>query len=140
MNATSNAKLHPVDSENSFHHYFIVYNVLSFASCVFLVFVNVAMVAAMIKCSNHFHDRLTNRVVFYPMSFFDTNPLGRVINRFSGDIQVLQFTFLSLVCNTKKPENAKRHQEVSGTLALLLLCGEVSKGSRAAAPTGDKVL
>ena len=40
----------------------------------------------------------------------------------------------------QKQPVAKRHHEVSGSLALLLYCCEVSEGSRAVAPTGDKVL
>ena len=35
---------------------------------------------------------------------------------------------------------AKRHHEVSASLALLLECYKVSESSRAVAPTGDKVL
>ena len=35
---------------------------------------------------------------------------------------------------------AKRHHEVSASLALLLECYKVSESSKAAAPTGDKVL
>ena len=35
---------------------------------------------------------------------------------------------------------AKRHHEVIGSLALICLCCEIYEGSRAAAPTGNKVL
>ena len=32
------------------------------------------------------HQRLLYRVMRSPMSFFDTNPTGRIVNRFSADI------------------------------------------------------
>ena len=35
---------------------------------------------------------------------------------------------------------AQRHHMVSGSLALLICCCEVSEDSRAAAPIGDKVM
>ena len=35
------------------------------------------------------HNALLDRVLKSPMSFFDTNPLGRIINRFSADIDTL---------------------------------------------------
>ena len=38
------------------------------------------------------HQRLLNRVMRSPMSFFDTNPTGRIINRFSADIDKIDLT------------------------------------------------
>ena len=84
--------------------YFMIYNIMSFSSCLFLLLNSLVWVSGMIRCSNHYHDKLTNRVLFYPMAFFDTNPLGRVINRFSSDIQavdsrinpILNHLFLSI--------------------------------------------
>ena len=38
------------------------------------------------KASEVIHQRLLYRVMRSPMSFFDTNPTGRIVNRFSADI------------------------------------------------------
>ncbi|KAK7071354.1 hypothetical protein SK128_002748, partial [Halocaridina rubra] len=41
------------------------------------------------RASYILHERLLNTVVRLPMSFFDTNPSGRIINRFSKEINAL---------------------------------------------------
>ncbi|KAF9431539.1 Canalicular multispecific organic anion transporter 2 [Entomortierella beljakovae] len=46
----------------------------------------VAMVLAAIRASTRLHDRLLTKMLDLPMSFFDTTPLGRVVNRFSSDM------------------------------------------------------
>ncbi|GEQ67234.1 hypothetical protein JCM33374_g898 [Metschnikowia sp. JCM 33374] len=42
-----------------------------------------------VRSSKYFHDRMANSVLRSPMSFFDTTPIGRILNRFSDDISVL---------------------------------------------------
>ncbi|KAF9108232.1 hypothetical protein BGX29_002375 [Mortierella sp. GBA35] len=46
----------------------------------------VAMVLAAIRASTILHERLLSKMLRLPMSFFDTTPLGRIVNRFSSDI------------------------------------------------------
>ena len=41
------------------------------------------------KASQLIHEKLLFRIMRSPMSFFDTNPIGRIINRFSSDIDVV---------------------------------------------------
>lgn len=38
--------------------------------------------------SNKLHNLMLSRVVHSPLSFFDSNPLGRILNRFSTDVAV----------------------------------------------------
>ncbi|KAG0258860.1 Canalicular multispecific organic anion transporter 2 [Actinomortierella ambigua] len=49
----------------------------------------VALAVARIRASAKIHKDLLNRVLRLPMSFFDTTPLGRILNRFSSDIVVI---------------------------------------------------
>jgi ATP-binding cassette subfamily C (CFTR/MRP) protein 4 len=39
-----------------------------------------------IKASKNLHDRMTKAVLGAKISFFDTNPMGRILNRFSADV------------------------------------------------------
>jgi ATP-binding cassette, subfamily C (CFTR/MRP), member 4 len=39
-----------------------------------------------IKASRHLHDKMTLAVLRSKVQFFDTNPVGRILNRFSADI------------------------------------------------------
>ncbi|KAJ8247521.1 hypothetical protein GJAV_G00247340 [Gymnothorax javanicus] len=38
-----------------------------------------------LRASSKFHDKMFQRVLGSPMSFFDTTPIGRIVNRFSKD-------------------------------------------------------
>ena len=39
-----------------------------------------------LKASNKMHNLMLNNLVHAPVSFFDVTPIGRIVNRFSGDI------------------------------------------------------
>lgn len=38
------------------------------------------------NASKNFHDRILQRVFFFPVAFFDVTPIGRILNRFSQDM------------------------------------------------------
>ncbi|KAK3834478.1 MAG: multidrug resistance-associated protein 3 [Linnemannia gamsii] len=46
----------------------------------------ITMVTAAIRASTLLHESLLSKLLHLPMSFFDTTPLGRIVNRFSSDI------------------------------------------------------
>ena len=54
-----------------------------------------------LKSSEQLHDRMTLAILKAPVLFFDTNPVGRILNRFSKDIgsmdEVLPAFFLSAI-------------------------------------------
>ncbi|KAK0386338.1 hypothetical protein NLU13_6175 [Sarocladium strictum] len=59
-----------------------------------------------IEASRKLHERMANAIFRSPMSFFDTTPTGRILNRFSSDIyrvdEVLARTFDQLFSNSAK--------------------------------------
>ncbi|EXJ83852.1 hypothetical protein A1O1_07480 [Capronia coronata CBS 617.96] len=59
-----------------------------------------------IEASRKLHDRMAYAIFRSPMSFFDTTPVGRILNRFSSDIyrvdEVIARTFNMLFVNTAR--------------------------------------
>ncbi|KAF9200129.1 hypothetical protein BGZ49_009666 [Haplosporangium sp. Z 27] len=65
----------------------------------------VSMVTAAIRASTRLHEQLLSKLLRLPMSFFDTTPLGRVVNRFSSDVfsvdELTPWNFISVLnCGT----------------------------------------
>ncbi|KAF9942225.1 hypothetical protein BGZ67_002558 [Mortierella alpina] len=52
---------------------------------LFIVFLYLILAVGRIRASELIHQRLLSTVLRLPMSFFDTTPIGRIVNRFSSD-------------------------------------------------------
>ncbi|KAK6460723.1 hypothetical protein DFJ63DRAFT_320856 [Scheffersomyces coipomensis] len=71
-------------------YYLVVYSILGISSGLFILFAYIIIwTFCVIKASKHFHDTMAQRVLRSPMSFFETTPVGRILNRFSDDINVI---------------------------------------------------
>ncbi|GJJ74849.1 ATP-binding cassette, subfamily C (CFTR/MRP), member 1 [Entomortierella parvispora] len=73
----------------------VMYMILSFSVTY------VIMVWAGLRATARLHDDLLHSILRLPMSFFDTTPLGRIVNRFSTDIfatdNTLPWSFMALL-------------------------------------------
>ena len=60
-----------------------VYAILGITQTLLVVAMSFALVAGAVLGSRTLHDNMLTAVLRSPMSFFDTTPLGRILNRFS---------------------------------------------------------
>jgi len=65
------------------------YALLGGLQCLANLAGNIFLILGAISTSIKFHKQLLSGILRSPMSFFDTTPLGRIINRFSRDIDVI---------------------------------------------------
>ncbi|OQR76213.1 ATP-binding cassette sub-family C member 9-like [Tropilaelaps mercedesae] len=62
---------------------------ISLANVVFAFVANLFAQLTTVAATKPLHDRMLESVVACPQSFFDQNPVGRVLNRFAGDLNVV---------------------------------------------------
>ena len=66
-----------------------LYVMLGFAQLIFNFMVGTVLGLMTFYASRKLHDDAMKRVLYAPMAWFDTTPIGRIINRFGKDIDVL---------------------------------------------------
>ena len=66
-----------------------VYGGLTSLEAVTLLLCHFLVKLAALKASNLLHHNLLNHIIHAPMSFFDTTPIGRILNRFTKDLDGL---------------------------------------------------
>ena len=66
-------------------HFLIIF-FSTFILAIFVLFASIAKEKAVVRSSMTLHHSLLESIMHSPMQFFDTTPLGRIVNRFSKDI------------------------------------------------------
>ncbi|XP_072048669.1 ATP-binding cassette sub-family C member 5-like [Amphiura filiformis] len=66
--------------------YQIIYGCSVPALILITLFKSVVFTKTTLCATTHLHDKVFNKAVSCPMSFFDTTPSGRILNRFSKDM------------------------------------------------------
>ena len=69
--------------------YLGIYALFSVGQVVFVLAASLSLAIAGVLGSRALHSMMLKNILRSPMSFFDTTPLGRVLNRFSKDIYVI---------------------------------------------------
>ncbi|GFR66633.1 LOW QUALITY PROTEIN: multidrug resistance-associated protein 1 [Elysia marginata] len=85
------------------HGYLIVYGALGAFQALFIFIYACVASLRMVAASANLHNSMLDRVLKAPMSFFDSTPLGRIVNRFSRDIETLDnqlpnIVFMLITC------------------------------------------
>lgn len=70
-------------------YYFLIYVVLSVATVIVSLSCNLLGKQAGANSREILHQRMIDRVVRCPVRFFEGTPIGRIINRFSSDVAVV---------------------------------------------------
>ena len=87
---------HPEEQRDKIN--LITYGCLVGASFIFAFIRAYSFLVVSLRCSAHLHDKMVLVVLQAPVLFFDSNPAGRIMNRFSKDVgcmdEVLPKTFL----------------------------------------------
>ncbi|XP_046361919.2 multidrug resistance-associated protein 1-like [Haliotis rufescens] len=79
------------------NYYLGVYGVLGVAQTVFIMTFSFLWNLKTVKASGILHLNMLRNVLKAPMSFFDTTPTGRIVNRFSQDMDTIDTRMPSLV-------------------------------------------
>ena len=76
----------------------IIYGCLVGASLILAIFRAYGFLVVSLRCSQRLHDKMVVAILQAPVLFFDSNPVGRILNRFSKDVgcvdELLPKTFL----------------------------------------------
>ncbi|OLY82861.1 Metal resistance protein YCF1 [Smittium mucronatum] len=85
----ANQNIKPV-IPHSTAYYILIYGLFGFLQAIFLSSQNFTIwVLIAIRAAKKTHSLLLKAVMLSPMSFFDTTPLGRILNRFSKDQETI---------------------------------------------------
>ncbi|CAL1261487.1 unnamed protein product [Larinioides sclopetarius] len=66
-----------------------VYGVLGFSQAISVVIGSAILVYGTVKASERYHKKILTSIIKAPMSFFDQTPMGRIMNRFSTDMDTM---------------------------------------------------
>ena len=82
----------------------LVYGSIVIVSLLLTTVCSFCFYFAVLKASENLHDKMTKAVITAPVLFFDTNPVGRILNRFSKDVGSMddllpgKFLFATQLC------------------------------------------
>lgn len=83
------SRTHPGDVPLTYDQYIGIYGGLIGAEVFFALGAIMMSVVLTIRASKNLHFGLLSKIVRAPTSFFDTTPLGRILNRFSKELDLI---------------------------------------------------
>ncbi|CAO3617183.1 unnamed protein product [Cunninghamella echinulata] len=80
------------DKDDNLNYYLGIYVLISFADIIFSVSRFGIIYFGILRASRILYGQLLHRVLRAPLRFFDTTPIGRILNRFAKDIETIDST------------------------------------------------
>ncbi|KAG8474416.1 hypothetical protein CXB51_033997 [Gossypium anomalum] len=83
-------------------YYIVIYALVGFIQVAVMLTNSFWLITSSLRAARRLHDMMLNSILRAPMLFFQTNPTGRVINRFSrdlGDIDRNVANFMNMLMN-----------------------------------------
>ena len=78
-----------------------IYGCIVVVSFIFAILRGYGFLSISLRCSERLHDKMVVAILQAPVGFFDSNPVGRILNRFSKDVgcmdELLPKTFLMAI-------------------------------------------
>ena len=93
----TNASTDPQVGDHGTAFYLKVYFILGFSSLGVQIIRAIVLVLGSLEAANRLQSTLLATVLRLPMSFFDSQPTGRLLNRFTKDIEAVDMTLQSSV-------------------------------------------
>ena len=89
----------PLEQRDNRHN-FQIYGGLVCAAVLLFIARAVLMFETLVRSSKRLHDKMVIAVLKASVLFFDTNPVGRMMNRFSGDMTIVDELFPYMFVDT----------------------------------------
>ncbi|XP_054162951.1 multidrug resistance-associated protein 1-like [Oppia nitens] len=99
------------DNNNNNNYYYVgIYGIIILFTTIFLSISKLLLVIGCQMASRNLHTKLLSTVMHAPMKYFDTTPMGRLMNRFGNDIDVLD---IGLIIYIKTSRQLKRLESLT---------------------------
>lgn len=70
-------------------YYMIIYTILTVILIISSLICSICCFQFCVQCSKNLHNAIFARIAAAPMRFFHVNPSGRILNRFSKDMGIV---------------------------------------------------
>nr|XP_042910729.1 multidrug resistance-associated protein 1 [Parasteatoda tepidariorum] len=86
---TTDPKVNGTHSISSTTYRLEIYSALGLGQAIFVIIGSFSLAHGVITAAARLHNKMLNSLIKSPMSFFDSTPMGRITNRFSSDLDII---------------------------------------------------